>query len=471
MFRWRKKQEGFEWHQYVRTTIKLRRNARRDKVERVKQSAVDGMRAAGDAAEALARESAHRAAEGAKAAAVAAGSMSRSGIRNLWAGSRVAAVNIGQGSRIAAMASGQAIRAGALGAVHGVKAGARAFAGFAHSAGTTLGRGLRTMAQSDALQPVLHLLGRPGVATPLALVGCIAIIAGFMRPALGFGFDRDAGFALLLGLICLLLSYGPRIMLGAPPRMPGAFGKLDPQTIRIAALASAALIAGAIVWSFLPNRGALSSLGQLANLTMPGAKAIEGRASVVTGDLLRIDGTLVRLAGVEAPEREQRCQRPGNRRWRCAESAADALARITRRRIITCQAKGTDEAGHTKAVCFDGTTDIGAAMVSAGHVFAETGFMTRYAKEEAAAKNAKAGIWAGNTERPADFRARAWEEAKRAAPDGCPIKGQVAGSEKLYLLPWSADYTRVRVSKARGERWFCSEQEAISAGWRASIRG
>ena len=72
--------------------------------------------------------------------------------------------------------------------------------------------------------------------------------------------------------------------------------------------------------------------------------------------------------------------------------------------------------------------------------------------------------------RPAVFRAKVWDEAKKRAPDGCPIKGQVAGGSRIYVLPWSPDYDRVRVQKARGERWFCSEQEAVSAGFKAAQR-
>ena len=69
--------------------------------------------------------------------------------------------------------------------------------------------------------------------------------------------------------------------------------------------------------------------------------------------------------------------------------------------------------------------------------------------------------------RPADWRAKIWEDAKSRAPDGCPIKGQVAGSSRFYVLPWSAGYERARVQETRGERWFCSEQEAVAAGFKA----
>jgi hypothetical protein len=114
---------------------------------------------------------------------------------------------------------------------------------------------------------------------------------------------------------------------------------------------------------------------------------------------------------------------------------------------------------------------VGAELVRQGHVFADGSILARYAAQEREARAAKAGVWAtGDTERPAAYRAKIWEEAKRRAPDGCPIKGQVTGTSRVYVLPWAPDYERVRVQKARGERWFCSEQEALSAGFKAAQR-
>ena len=107
-----------------------------------------------------------------------------------------------------------------------------------------------------------------------------------------------------------------------------------------------------------------------------------------------------------------------------------------------------------------------------GHAFAASGLFASYSGLEREARTAKAGMWAGGeAERPSEFRAKVWEEAKRRAPDGCPIKGLVTGRERVYVLPWSPDYERGRIQKARGERWFCSEQEALAAGWKPAVRG
>ena len=37
---------------------------------------------------------------------------------------------------------------------------------------------------------------------------------------------------------------------------------------------------------------------------------------------------------------------------------------------------------------------------------------------------------------------------------------------RIYHMPWSPWYGRVKIDTARGERWFCSEAEALAAGWR-----
>jgi hypothetical protein len=51
---------------------------------------------------------------------------------------------------------------------------------------------------------------------------------------------------------------------------------------------------------------------------------------------------------------------------------------------------------------------------------------------------------------------------------GCKIKGNIsAKGEKIYHLPGSSSYERTAINERAGERWFCSEDEAVAAGWRA----
>ena len=111
------------------------------------------------------------------------------------------------------------------------------------------------------------------------------------------------------------------------------------------------------------------------------------------------------------------------------------------------------------------------ALVRGGHVFAEAGLLSAYGKAENEAKSAKAGLWnsSAEPERPAAWRARLWAEAKQQAPEGCPIKGQSSRNDRVYVVPWQASYTRVRIRQDKGERWFCSVAEAEAAGWRPAV--
>jgi hypothetical protein len=54
----------------------------------------------------------------------------------------------------------------------------------------------------------------------------------------------------------------------------------------------------------------------------------------------------------------------------------------------------------------------------------------------------------------------------------CNIKGNISVStgKKLYHVPGQQDYEKTVITTEKGERWFCSEQEAIDAGWTKAPR-
>lgn len=51
----------------------------------------------------------------------------------------------------------------------------------------------------------------------------------------------------------------------------------------------------------------------------------------------------------------------------------------------------------------------------------------------------------------------------------CPIKGNIS-SEHIYHMPGQRDYCKTVIDVSKGERWFCSPEEAEAAGWRAAKR-
>ena len=222
--------------------------------------------------------------------------------------------------------------------------------------------------------------------------------------------------------------------------------------------------------SAVPTVAAPANSRALAASVIQAGSALSGRASAVNGDMIRMSGQLIRLAGIEAPEPKQPCLKANGRRWSCGSSAASALDRMVRGKSVTCTASGTDDAGRTLATCIVSDQDLAAELVRAGHVFADEGLFRSYGAQEDEAKAVKAGLWQGESVRPNAWRERVWEEAKRTAPEGCPIKGIVRASDRIYAMPWSSDYRAAKVRTIKGERWFCSEDDARAAGFKLSSK-
>lgn len=52
----------------------------------------------------------------------------------------------------------------------------------------------------------------------------------------------------------------------------------------------------------------------------------------------------------------------------------------------------------------------------------------------------------------------------------CNIKGNIASDgEKIYHYPGCASYSRTKIDESKGERWFCTSEEARAAGWREAL--
>ncbi len=425
MFGRRKSNDGFEWHKYVRTTIKLKREQRRQRI-------VDARRAA-----------AHQAGE----AGVA-----------LAAGSRAAGAAAVDGARAGLGFAGLALQA-----LWNIAATVSAIAWHKLAAlSAAAGRRLAIL-----LQPLTARLERPDTGGPIALAAAVALALGIGRYS-ATGFDREAGIALALGVV-LLIAALPLLSNLTGIRLPrlSALG-ISPRLGFIAV--TAGVVVAAVAWMASGGRTNLAGITSQLPL-VGGSKPLQGRAEAVSGDLLRVAGTTVRLAGIEAPERQQSCG-TGSKRYRCGAAAQAALGKLVNGRTLSCTIGGADSAGRPLATCSRGELDINGELVRQGQVFAGSGLFASYSGLERQARDAKSGIWAaGDAERPSEFRAKAWEEAKRRAPDGCPIKGLVTGGERVYVLPGSPDYERGRIQKARGERWFCSEREAEAAGFKPAVRG
>ncbi len=380
MFGWRGRSEGFEWKEYVRTTILVRRADRQRRVEDVRAAAVAKVKNVADA--------------GAEAGRASISFMGSQFSKFLWVVSEAlldfAAATVSVLRRWAKFLL--AVLSDAFGVMLAPLGG-------------TLGRpiaGLRAMGKD-----------LPGVAQKLPIKSHHVIAA--------------------LGALGLIYIGGP-ILRSADGV---AVAKFTPDTAK-------------------PAAGSTT--------------VISGRAVAISGDLMRVGGTLVRLSNVEAPDAHQPCHRANGRRWNCASAAKAGLARLIRRRTVSCTPTGQEDGSAIVAQCHTEKIDVAAELVRHGYVFSVRSFFGSLSGEEDAARAAKAGIWQGEILRPQAWRDQEWQDAMHSAPDGCPIKGYIRASSKLYALPWSENYDRTKVRTDKGGRWFCSEDDAKAAGFAPSSR-
>ncbi len=207
--------------------------------------------------------------------------------------------------------------------------------------------------------------------------------------------------------------------------------------------------------------------------SQPAPIEVRGLARVVDGDTIVIAETRVRLEGVDAPETGQTCKRawigPFAGTWACGTAAASALAKLVENREVVCAHKGWDKYNRFLGVCAVEGRDINAEMVRAGLAWAFVKYSLAYVREEAEARDAKRGIWQAETQTAWDYRAGRWQTAEAQVPGGCAIKGNVTKHGRIYHMPWSPWYDKIKIEDVQGERWFCTEAEAVEAGWRAAV--
>jgi endonuclease YncB( thermonuclease family) len=209
------------------------------------------------------------------------------------------------------------------------------------------------------------------------------------------------------------------------------------------------------------------------------SEPLSGRAIVVDGDTLKLDGVPVRLFGIDAPERNQTCRDSRGADYRCGVRATDALASRLGDRIVRCEPRERDHYDRIVAVCFAGNTDLNGWMVAQGWALAYRRYSRDYIATEDVARAGRKGLWNGTFEKP--WKVRHEDERQRprspspivatpaAPPSGCRIKGNInSEGEQIYHVPGQAYYDDTQISPAKGERWFCNETEAVAAGWRRS---
>ena len=134
------------------------------------------------------------------------------------------------------------------------------------------------------------------------------------------------------------------------------------------------------------------------------ATVVRGRAQVIDGDSLKVNGVNIRLHGIDAPESRQTCRDRSGRRYPCGQRATEHMRQLVAGRVITCRKVTTDRYGRMVAICKRGGEDIGRRMVRDGWAVAFVRYSRHYVADERAARSARRGLWQGRFITPETWR-------------------------------------------------------------------
>ncbi|MDG2434910.1 MAG: thermonuclease family protein [Gammaproteobacteria bacterium] len=134
-----------------------------------------------------------------------------------------------------------------------------------------------------------------------------------------------------------------------------------------------------------------------------------GKAKVIDGDTITINGTKIRFSGIDAPEshfygQTQYCQKPNGKIWACGKKATKKLRELIDGNEVRCTDEGRDKYDRTLSICYANGLDLQSEMVKSGMAIAYLKYSRRYENEMVEAMTNRVGIWSGNFLDPEDWR-------------------------------------------------------------------
>ena len=139
---------------------------------------------------------------------------------------------------------------------------------------------------------------------------------------------------------------------------------------------------------------------------------ISGFAKVVDGDTIKINSKKIRLYGIDAPEKKQKCIKTYltisfmsfTKDYMCGEVSTENLIKKINKQKLNCNILDVDKYKRLIGECFKRNINLNSWMVSNGYAVAYRKYSKKYVSDEINAKNNKLGIWQGKFEMPWDYR-------------------------------------------------------------------
>ncbi len=199
---------------------------------------------------------------------------------------------------------------------------------------------------------------------------------------------------------------------------------------------------------------------------------------VLDGDTIRVEiegqEFPVRYIGIDTPETVDPRRPVG-----CfGQEASDRNRQLVEGQTVGLEkdVSETDSFGRLLRYVWVGDEMVNATLVEEGYALASTyppdvKYAEQFASLQAEARDDGRGLWGAvcNSATPSPEVAGPCDYSASGDP---VIKGNISirTGEKIYHVPGGEFYDETVIDSAKGERFFCTETEAVAAGWRKSLR-
>ncbi len=139
---------------------------------------------------------------------------------------------------------------------------------------------------------------------------------------------------------------------------------------------------------------------------------ILGKAKIIDGDTIKINSKKIRLFGIDAPEKKQKCKKiflsisflNFQKNYNCGNLSTIKLKKKIGNNQIMCVTNSKDRYKRYIGVCYLDKIDLNKWMVTNGYAIAYKKYSRKYEIQEQYAKENKLGIWKGSFVEPEKWR-------------------------------------------------------------------